>query len=312
MLLLNFVLSIMVGENFFSIKKIFNLLSNSNADNKEYLILSQIRIPRTVATYFVGAGLAVTGCILQSIFLNPLCESYTLGVSSAAGLGVILGFILNLPLGRFWMSILGILFGLGLIYLMNIFFKKTIDIGFVLSGIVLNFLFSSIIVFLTLFFEPHRLNSVLLWLLGGFTNLDTKYVYISSFVIAVSIILLLTFAKQLDIMVLGKEKAQTLGVEIEKLKKITIVLSVIITTFCVSLSGVIVFVGIIVPNVVKEFVGLGHKKCIIYCAIIGALFVSVCDSIAKNILYPVEIPISVLTGIVGSIVFLFYLFKTIK
>ncbi len=302
----------MFGETFLSVTKIIDLIFKPYENNTQYIILSQIRFPRTIATYFVGAGLAIVGCVLQSVFLNPLCEGYTIGISSAAALGVIVGFMLNLPLGRFNMSVLGVLSAIGFIYLMNSFIKRTIDIGFVLSGVVLNFLFSSIIIFLTLFFDPYRLNSTLLWLLGGFSNVDSFNVYISVFIIGVCIIFIIFFSDKLDILILGKEKAESLGVNSEKTKKWLIFLSVIITTFCVSVAGVIAFVGIIVPNIVKKFVGLKHKDCIIYSGLVGALFISISDNVAKNILYPVEIPIGVLTGILGSIIFVFYLLRDVK
>ncbi len=310
LLIANFIFSIMLGKHFFSIPKIISLLVNRDTNNVEYKILTQIRIPRTVATYIVGAGLAVAGCVLQSIFLNPLCESYTLGISSAAALGVVLGLILKLPIGKFLMSTISIIIAFSAIYLLTLIFHKTIDIGFVLTGIVLNYLFSGLIVMLTLFIEPYRLHYVLLWLLGGFSGIDTKEVYLCSLIIAMCIVIILIYSDQLDILVLGKEKSISLGVDEIKLKKILLTLVILISTFCISLSGVIMFVGIIVPNMMKTFVGLKHNRWILFSAITGAVFVSIADNLSRNILYPIEIPISVFTGILGSVFFIFYIKKS--
>ncbi|MFN3550382.1 MAG: FecCD family ABC transporter permease [Endomicrobiia bacterium] len=290
-------------------KQLINSIKNKNYSSSEYKIFTQIRIPRTVATYFIGAGLSIVGCVLQSIFLNPLCEGYTLGISSSAGLGVILGTILNLPFTKFFNSLLGITISLVVIYLLILISKKTIDISFVLTGIVVNFLFSSITILLTLFFDPYKINYVLLWLLGSFSYLDSNYFYFLCFMIIFGIVIILVYSSNMDIVVLGKEKSNSLGVDEQKTKNVLIIISVAITAICVSLTGVISFVGIIIPNAVKIFTGIKHKSWFIWSAVSGGIFISLCDNLARNLFYPVEIPISVLTGIVGSLFFILYLIK---
>lgn len=285
------------------------LLSKYKEENTEYKIFTQIRIPRTLATYFVGGGLAIVGCVLQSIFLNPLCEGYTLGISSAAGLGVVISAVLNLPFSRFLSSFYGVVVAMCSIYFLTFLVKKTIDISFVLSGVVLNFLFSSIIVILTLFFDPYKLHYILLWLLGSFTVLEPLKVFISCVVILVLIVMILSFSTQMDIIILGREKAISLGVKEQKVKQVLILCCVIICALCVSLSGTISFVGVLVPNIVKSVSGLKHKSWFLYSTVVGAIFVSLCDSLSRNLLYPVEIPLNVFTGIIGSVFFIIFLVK---
>ncbi|MEN3013366.1 MAG: iron ABC transporter permease [Endomicrobiia bacterium] len=282
---------------------------NKNFTTTEFKILTQIRIPRVFASFFVGAALAITGCVLQSVFLNPLCEGYTLGIASCAGLGVIVGNILNLPLNKFFNSLLGVIFSLGVVFLLVLLFKKTVDISFILAGIVLNFFFSGVIILLTLFFDPYEIHYVLLWLLGGFSSVDAHYVYISCIVIVICIVILINMGDKFDVMILGKEKAISLGIKERIIKNISILICVIILSLCVSLSGIISFVGVIVPNVVKMFTGLKHKNWFFMSLIFGGFFVSLCDNLAKNLLYPLEIPISVFTGIIGSIFFLVFILK---
>jgi iron complex transport system permease protein len=276
----------------------------------EHKIFFQIRIPRFISSFFVGAGLSVVGCVLQSIFLNPLCDGYTLGISSSAGLGVILITLLNIPLTRFFGSFLGVAVSLFVVFVLLKTFKKTIDISFVLAGIVLNFFFSSFIVLLTMFFDPYRLHYILLWLLGSFSSLDRFYVYVVSSLIIVFIFITIIYSHKLDIIILGREKSLSLGVDEQKVKNILLFISVIISALCVSLVGVISFVGVIIPNFVKMFIKLNHKYWVVYSAFIGGIFVSFCDTLAKNLFSPIEVPISVFTGLLGSVFFVFYLFRS--
>jgi len=307
----NLILTIITFMSFiFILSSLFyniNLNKIFEINSAEYKIFFQIRIPRIIASFFIGAGLSVVGCVLQSIFLNPLCEGYTLGISSSAALGVVLVSLLNIPLNKFFGSLVGVLIATAVVYILILNFKKTIDISFILAGIVLNFFFQSIIVLFTIFFDPYKLHYILLWLLGSFSSLQQIYVYIVCFLILISIIFILSYSEKLDIIVLGKEKSPSLGVNETLVKNYLMFFSVIISALCVSLVGVISFVGIFVSNFVKIFVGLKHKNWILNSAIIGGIFVSLCDVLAKNLFYPIEIPISVFSGLVGSIFFIFYL-----
>lgn len=295
------IFSLLYQLNFF---KIFEY------NSVEYIIFFKIRLPRIIASLSIGAGLSVVGCVLQSIFLNPLCDGYTLGISSSAGLGVILITLLNIPLTRFFGSFLGVAVSLFVVFVLLKTFKKTIDISFVLAGIVLNFFFSSFIVLLTMFFDPYRLHYILLWLLGSFSSLDRFYVYVVSSLIIVFIFITIIYSHKLDIIILGKEKSLSLGVDEQKVKNILLFISVIISALCVSLVGVISFVGVIIPNFVKMFIKLNHKYWVLYSAFIGGIFVSFCDTLAKNLFSPIEVPISVFTGLLGSVFFVFYLFRS--
>lgn len=303
------VFLIFITNLYFSLFYKLNCKEILDKNNSNYQIFFQIRIPRTVATYIVGAGISVVGCVLQSIFLNPLCEGYTLGISSSAAVGVILINLLNLPLSRFLGSFLGVIISVLSIYILILVFKQTIDISFVLAGVVLNFLFSSIIIILTIFFDPYKLHYILLWLLGSFTGLDKTDVYLSGIIILSCVILILNFSRQLDVLVLGKEKAVSLGVEEHKLKNILMFTVVLISALCVSLAGVISFVGIFIPNFVKNFTGLKHKNWVLSSAMLGGILVSLCDNLAKNLFYPIEVPISVFTGFAGGLFFIIYLVK---
>lgn len=291
------------------IEKIISTAIIKNTKVPEYKIFFQIRIPRSLATHVVGAGLAVVGCVLQSIFLNPLCEGYTLGIASCAGLGVILSMFLDLPFSKFVSSFLGVVFSMFFMFFLIFYFKRTIDISFVLTGIVINFLFSGLIILLTILLDPYRINYILLWLLGSFSSLENKYVYFSSLVIVTGLIILIFYSHNIDLIVLGKEKSITLGVNEIKVKNLLLFICILILSMCVSLSGVISFVGVVIPNIIKSFTGLKHRSWLIWSSIAGGFFVSLCDNLAKNLFYPIEVPISVFTGIIGSLFFVVYIIK---
>lgn len=289
---------------------IISAIKTRNTDILECKILFEIRIPRSLATHFVGAGLAAVGCVLQSIFLNPLCEGYTLGIASCAGLGVIITTLLNLPFNKFFSSFLAIAFCMLFVFFLVFHFKRTIDISFVLTGIVFNFLFSGIIMLLTIFFDPYKMHYILLWLLGSFSSVENNnYVYFSSLVIMVCLVVLTFYSYKMDLVVLGREKSISLGIDEIKVKNLLIFICVLILSICVSLSGIISFVGIVIPNVVKVFTGIKHKNWLVWSSVTGGIFVSICDNLAKNLFYPIEVPISVFTGIIGSLFFVGYIIK---
>ncbi|MCX7956366.1 MAG: iron ABC transporter permease [Endomicrobia bacterium] len=294
---------------YFSLFYKLNLKKFFDVNDSSTQIFFKIRLPRTLATFFVGGGLAVVGCVLQSIFFNPLCESYTLGISSAAGFGVIFFAILGLQINRFISSFFGIIVSLGTVYLLLNLFKNYIDITFVLAGIVLNFLFSSITLLFTFYVAPYKVHYVLLWLLGSFSSLDAKFVYFSCILIFLCYLYFYINATKIDIITLGNEKSISLGVEPEIIKKKLLLVVIIISAIIVSLVGVVSFVGILVPNVIKKVVGLKHKVCILLSSLLGGVLVMLCDNLSRYIFYPIEIPLSIFTGIIGSIFFIVYLLK---
>jgi len=298
-----------MGAERFSPVDVVGLLAGSG-DYGRRMILTELRLPRVVAAVAVGAGLSVAGCLLQSAFLNPLCESYTLGISSSAAVGVVLGFLFSLPYGRVVTSVVGAIAGTLCAWLVSVLSRRTIDIGFVLAGVVVNFVCSALIVLLTVFVDPYRLQRVLVWMMGGFAALDAVAGYTGAALIAVALGAAFARARRLDALVLGDEKAVSLGLRPDAERLVAVAIAVGIATVSVAIAGVVAFVGIIVPNVTRSVSGQRHSTWMGMSALLGASLLSLADTAARTFLYPVEIPISAFTGVIGGVVFLTYLARS--
>lgn len=311
----SFVFSLILGGEKISPRSLINVLLNPDSENPISTILWKIRLPRSLLALMVGAGLATCGCVFQGILRNPLAEPYTLGISGGAALGAVLGEIFfsqflgcySLPLTSF----LGALFSVFLVY----FFasqKKFSPTGLILSGVILSFLFSSCVLLIFALIQPERFHTIVLWLMGDLSAAPTEIIRIVSFCIISGFVLLLFFSRKLDILTLGEEKATSLGVEPESGKKIFFLLASLIVSACVSSTGMIAFVGLIIPHFFRWIVGTEHPTLLPAAFLGGAIFLLLADTCARTIIYPVEIPVGVITGIVGGTFFLIFFLKSKK
>ena len=277
------------------------------------LILRKIRIPRTVIAFLVGGSLGVCGVTLQSILRNPLAEPYTLGIAGGASFGIALSTIIGLQkfLGIFANPLLG--FGGAMLSVVIVFAlsrKRFFDPNsMVLFGIVVSLVFSSFVFFIFSLLDPDKMQMTLMWLMGDLSSLDIAFVpaYIPMFLIPTSI--LFFFGKELDILSLGREKAQYLGVDPPRLYKGLFLLSSLLAGLCVSASGVIGFVGLIVPHILRNILGPGHTLLLVASYMGGAFFLIISDVFSRYLLYPVELPVGVVTGILGGFILLFLLVR---
>jgi iron complex transport system permease protein len=277
------------------------------------LILRKIRIPRTIIAFLVGGSLGVCGVTLQSILRNPLAEPYTLGIAGGASFGVALSTIMGLQqvLGAFANPLFG--FGGAMLSVVIVFAlskKRFFDPNsMVLFGIVVSLVFSSFVFFLFSLLDPDKMQTTIMWLMGDLSSLDIAFipVYIPMFLIPTSIIFF--FGKELDILSLGREKAQYLGVNPPRFYKGLFLLSSLLAGLCVSASGVIGFVGLIVPHILRSLLGAGHTILLIASYLGGAFFLILSDVFSRYLLYPVELPVGVVTGIFGGFILLFLLIR---
>jgi iron complex transport system permease protein len=277
------------------------------------LILRKIRIPRTIIAFLVGGSLGVCGVTLQSILRNPLAEPYTLGIAGGASFGIALSTIMGLQqiLGAFANPLLG--FGGAMLSVAIVFAlskKRFFDPNsMILFGIVVSLVFSSFVFFLFSLLDPDKMQTTLMWLMGDLSNLDIAFipVYIPMFLIPTSI--LFFFGKELDILSLGREKAQYLGVNPPRFYKGLFLIASLLAGLCVSASGIIGFVGLIVPHILRSLLGAGHTVLLIASYIGGAFFLILSDVFSRYLLYPVELPVGVVTGILGGFILLFLLVR---
>jgi iron complex transport system permease protein len=303
LLLGSIVLSLSYGKN------VFVVFNSFFADEGFGLVLRKIRVPRTVIAFLVGGSLGICGVTLQSILRNPLAEPYTLGISGGASLGVTLSTVLGMQnyLGMYGnplMGFIGAMFSVFIVYVLSR--RKLFDPNsMVLFGIVVSLVFSSFVFFLFSILDPDRMQITLMWLMGDLSSLDISlvYAYIPMFLLPAFILFL--FVKELDILTLGSEKAQYLGVDPPKMYKVLFLLTSILTGLCVSASGIIGFVGLIVPHLLRNIIGASHTLLLISSYIGGAFFLIMSDVFSRYLLYPVELPVGVVTGILGGFILLF-------
>jgi len=277
------------------------------------LILRKIRIPRTIIAFLVGGSLGICGVTLQSILRNPLAEPYTLGIAGGASFGIALSTIIGLQqaLGAFANPLFGFSGAmLSVAIVFSLSKKRYFDPNsMVLFGIVVSLVFSSFVFFLFSLLDPDKMQTTLMWLMGDLSSLDVAYIpiYIPMFLVPTSI--LFFFGKELDILSLGREKAQYLGVNPLRLYKGLFLLSSLLAGLCVSASGIIGFVGLIVPHILRNILGAGHTVLLISSYIGGAFFLILSDVFSRYLLYPVELPVGVVTGILGGFILLFLLIR---
>ncbi|OIO76277.1 MAG: hypothetical protein AUJ85_00950 [Elusimicrobia bacterium CG1_02_37_114] len=290
-------------------------LLHPGSENIFQSIIWQIRFPRIIFAIIVGAGLAATGCIFQGLLRNPLADPYTLGTSGGAAFGVTLCVVTGLlKSGILYMPIfafLGAFVSILLVY--EIASMKRFSIStLILGGVVLNFLFSSFVLFIFSIMQTENVHSTILWLMGDLSSARIELIKIISFVVILGIILLSLFSRELDLLTLGEEKATYLGMDTENVRKIFFIIASIIVGACVSVSGIIGFVGLLIPHLMRKITGPVHAVLIPASALAGAIFLTICDTLARTIIAPIELPVGVITGIFGSLVFLSFLIKSKK
>jgi len=309
LLILFFLLSIYFGVFFGS--KIYTFKEIFNLSEIEKTILLKIRIPRVICAFIIGAGLSISGCVLQSVLKNPLAESYTLGISGGASLGIAIGAVIgkvySIPLFAFAGSVISLF----LILTISII-KKLSTSSIILAGISLNFISSSLVLFLISSTKYEKFYSTVLFLFGDLSSFSTKILFYSGILIFLSFIFLTFSGRVYDIISVDEDKAKTLGINVPLEKNITYFFACLISALCVSLSGIIGFVGLIIPHIVRTLFGTIHKKIIPASFITGGAFLIICDAISRVILRPVELPVGVITGFFGGIFFLSLLIKAEK
>ncbi|MBP8625916.1 MAG: iron ABC transporter permease [Syntrophorhabdales bacterium] len=283
-------------------------------DNEGFgYVLRRIRIPRTLLAILIGGSLSICGATLQSLLRNSLAEPYTLGISGGASLGITISVIsgINNRLDVFAnpsMGFLGAMVSTAAVYLLSK--KRFFDPGaMVLFGIVISLVFSSIVFLLFSIMDPDRMHGIILWLMGDLSSLESGFVpfYIPTFLIPAFI--LFFFSRELDVLSLGSEKAQYLGVSPERMYKIFFILTSVLTGLCVSAAGIIGFVGLIVPHILRMVIHTGNRHLLTTSYLAGGSFLLFSDVFARYILYPVELPVGVITGILGGITLLILLIK---
>lgn len=275
------------------------------------VVIWQVRIPRVLVALVAGMGLAIAGAILQNTTRNPLADPYLFGIVSGAGLGATIANItladnltIALPLAAF----LGSLFSVVIV----VFIAKVLQRmeQLLLAGVAVSFMLASVTQFILYFGEPFATNRVIFWLMGSLARVEMSNFYVIASVLIIAIIIVIALHRQIDALLLGDESAASLGVDVDKLRLLMLAICAALTATIVAYCGGIGFVGLMIPHIVRQLIGVTTLKLIIGSALIGAIFLIWVDVIARSSLPHAEIPIGIITSALGSLFFLFIMYRT--
>lgn len=278
----------------------------------EHTIVFRIRLPRVLLGIAVGGALSLAGVMLQGVFRNPLVEPYTLGISGGAALGVCLNVLLRfsqrfgswtLPLAGFSGALVSI--ALVSLLMMRRKFSRVRDL--LLVGVMISFVCSSLVMLIMAVARQDDLHGIVFWLMGSLEESDPRLIGLAGAVSLLSLAIAWLFSLNLNAMALGEEEAMHLGVRVEGTKRILFLLASLSTGLSVSVAGVIGFVGLVVPHFMRLFVGGDHRLLLPASWICGAAFLVLCDTLARTVISPIELPVGVITGILGGSLFIYAL-----
>ncbi|TFH16438.1 MAG: iron ABC transporter permease [Lentisphaerales bacterium] len=273
--------------------------------------LRNLRLARVLAGFVVGAALSCAGVTMQAILRNPLAEPYVLGVSSGAGLGAAIAVlsglastgILILPASAFVFATLTLV----LVFVIAERNGHASVYSLILSGVIIGSICSSILMFLVSTSSAEGLRTIIWWMLGSLQVSSYELLTVCAVVIAVGIAGSLMLARELDALTLGRETAHYVGVRTSVTVAVALGLVTLLAATSVSLAGLIGFVGLIVPHAVRSLVGASHRRLLPCAAIVGGVFLAVCDAAARTVLDGRELPIGVITAVLGGPFFLWIL-----
>ncbi|MBU1862083.1 MAG: iron ABC transporter permease [Candidatus Omnitrophica bacterium] len=279
------------------------------------LIVWDIRLKRIMLAFVVGMALAVSGCIFQALLRNSLADPHILGTSSGGALGAVLAtacgipiFLQNIITVPFF-SFAGSLGAMGLVYALSKRKGELSVYSLLLVGVILNSFFISIVIFIETIVSHDQLTSIFFWLLGSLSNVNGTLIVVVSVAVCASVTVLFSQTRNINLLTLGDEKARQLGVSTERTKAICFIGASFITGLSVAVSGLIGFVGLVVPHIVRLLFGPDHRLSLPASALVGGMFLVIADTIARTILMPQELPVGVVTSFIGAPFFIFLLKK---
>lgn len=309
-----FFVSLFIGPYNLSVNKIIELILKGPLtpdDAVTYTILFEIRLPRIILCLLIGCALSVSSAAFQSVLRNPLVSEYVLGVSSGAAFGasVAIAFF-----GKSFITQILAFFG-GIVAVLLTYFlsrvrKETTVISLVLSGIITNAIFTSGNYIVRYLIEPEKLQHIVIWLMGSFSAANWNDVLSTFFFIILGSYILFMLRWQLNGISMGEEEAKSFGIEVEKVKVLVIVLSTLITSSAISVVGIIAWIGLMVPHIVRMVVGSDYRLVIPLSMSLGSFMLLVADNIVRTS-KTIELPVGVVTTLIGAPFFAYLVKKNI-
>lgn len=279
-------------------------VANRNWEPVQEVVVEQVRLPRILAAMIIGAGLAVSGAALQGLFRNPLVDPGIIGVTSGAGFGGT--FAILLGLAGYGLLTIAFLFGIGSIFLVKALATirgRTSILTLILAGVVISAFFSAAISIVKLLADPfQKLPTITYWLMGSIASSSHADVFLIAAAVVPPALAIYLLRFQINIMSLGEEKARALGTPVVLVQWIILIATALISAGVVAISGIIGWVGLVIPHIARAFVGADHQKLLPVSAVLGALYLLMVDNIARTAT-TAEIPLGIITALIGVPVF---------
>jgi iron complex transport system permease protein len=293
-------------------------------ESPTYQIVTVVRLPGLMVAALVGAALACAGATMQGLFRNPLADPGIIGVSAGAALGVVLAITQVAALGDLWLigssgvdlwrvpiaAFAGAILAALMVYMLSLQRGRTNLAALLLAGVALNAVLGAITsVLLLRTADFNAMRAVLAWLVGSLEGRGWDYFHVAKWPILVSTILILFYSRELNLLVIGEESAQSLGVNVPRVRLILLALSSLMTASAVSIAGAIGFVGLVVPHMLRLVIGPDHRVLLPASLIGGAAFLVLADALARSVIAPELLPVGTVTALVGGPFFLFLLWR---
>ncbi|MGH3116987.1 MAG: FecCD family ABC transporter permease [Gaiellales bacterium] len=315
LLALTLIVSAGVGSVDIPPQAVFGALGlGSPPDETTRTIVLQIRLPRIVLAATVGAGLATSGAVFQGIFRNPMADPYIIGVSAGAALGATAAIVLNLTFAFLGVSavtlyaFVGALLVTMLVYRLAWFRGDVMVEHLLLAGVAVGAFLAAIISALQLL-GGQSLQQVIFWLMGGFSGRTWEHVWLTAPYVLVGYVVTRVLSRDLNLLMLGDETARSMGVSTGRVRSVLIAAGALMAAAAVAVSGLIGFVGLIVPHLIRLLVGPDHRRLLPSAALAGAITLLFADTLARSIAAPMEIPVGIATAALGAPFFLYLLRK---
>jgi len=305
--------ALFIGSSYINPIDIISYIFNNNqVSTSTAIIISEIRLPRIILAFIVGAGLAVAGSVFQAIIRNPMVDPYIIGISAGAGTGVMLALFLGIEISILNLNsipafaFMGAVLTVFVVYQLAKVGKKLPVLTFLLAGVAMSFILNSLMSFLMVL-RTENLQQLVYWLMGslaGSSWTDIQMI-LPYFLAALAVIIF--YLKDLNILLLGEESAAHLGLNVERTKIVLLGAASLITASVVSVSGSIGFIGLVVPHITRMIIGPDHRKLVPLTALFGGGFLLIADTAARTVMAPMELPVGIITALAGGPYFIYLL-----
>ncbi|NMA33589.1 MAG: iron ABC transporter permease [Clostridiaceae bacterium] len=304
-----------LGRSFRIILDNIGLISDPTLPEDQISIIYRVRLPRVIVACIAGAALSACGAVMQGLFRNPMADPGVLGVSSGAGLGAIIAITTGIAARSIYtmpvFAAIGALCAVTVIYLLSLRRGRIAPLTLILSGIAVSTFIGAVTQFILIKSNTYEVRRFVSWTMGGLSGMMWEQVRLITFPVLALLAVMMMFSRDLNLLQLGEEEAQSLGLESSRTRKILLLISSLITATAISVCGPISFVGLIVPHIMRLIAGPDHRLLIPASAIGGAIFLTGCDILGR---LPAngEIHVGIITAILGAPYFLYLLIRSRK